>query len=103
MKQVFTSQDRIYLYHIKNLLEAEGIECVVKNENLSSLAGEIPMTTTWLELWVIDSLFAIKAEEIIANSTKALPNEENWVCKQCGEEHSSQFTECWNCQSTKAF
>ena len=103
MKQVFTSQDTLHLYHLKNLLEAEGIECIVKNEKLSSLAGEIPMTSTWPELWVIDTINAIKATEIIKESKQPLIDHEQWICKNCGEEHSAQFIECWNCQNRKAF
>jgi len=103
LKQVFTSEDRIYLYHLKNILKAQGIECVVKNDRLSSLAGEIPVTTVWPELWVTDSMQTILAEEIIAEARKPSIEEGKWVCKHCGEEHSVRFTDCWNCQSGKAF
>ncbi len=103
MKQVYTSVDRIFLFHLKNLLEAQGIECVIKNDNLSSLAGEIPMTIIWPELWVIDPLMEAKAIEIIQQSKDAPPSPSTWVCENCGEEHTSQFTECWNCQNIKAF
>lgn len=103
MKQVYTSQDRFYIYHLKNLLEAEGIECLIKNDTLSSLAGELPMTVVWPELWVIDSIYSLKAKGIITDSKKESSTGKNWICKNCREEHSSQFMECWNCQSIKAF
>lgn len=103
MKLVYTSEDRIYLYHLKNILEAKDIECLIKNDNLSSLSGEIPMLATWPELWVVDSLKASWAEEIIADSKKPLVNEGLWECENCGEKHSGQFTDCWNCQNVKAF
>lgn len=103
LKLVYTSEDRIYLYHLKNVLEAQGIDCVIKNEQLSSLAGEIPMTIIWPELWVTDSIKEIWAKEIIADLIAGIANGKDWVCENCGEEHSVQFTECWNCQSIKAF
>jgi len=103
LKQVYTSEDRLYIYHLKNLLEQEGIECAVKNDSLSSVVGEIPMLVAWPELWVIDSDMAAWAKELIARSKKAVDEGDTWVCKNCGEEHSAQFTECWNCQDIKAF
>ena len=103
MKQVYTSEDRVYIYHLKNLLEAENIECFVKNDNLSSLMGEIPITVAWPELWVSDSDMEAWAKQVINQSKKEVEEGETWVCENCGEEHSAQFTECWNCQDIKAF
>lgn len=104
MKLVYTTEDRIYLYHLKNILEARDIECVIKNERLSSLAGEMPITQCWPELWVKDNLKADYAKELIKTAEQlAQDSDETWVCKNCGEEHSAQFTDCWNCQNIKAF
>jgi hypothetical protein len=103
LKLVYTTENHIDLYHLKNVLEAQGIDCAIKNDRLSSLAGEIPLTLCWPELWVLDSLKAKRAEEIIEESRSLQNKSNNWVCENCGEEHSSQFTDCWNCQSIKAF
>ncbi|WP_299876584.1 DUF2007 domain-containing protein [uncultured Cocleimonas sp.] len=103
MKLVHTSADVVYLHHLKNILEAEGIDCMMKNDRLSSLAGELPLLVCWPELWVKDSLKEAWAKEIIEQALQPTNAEENWVCKNCGEQHSSRFTDCWNCQSIKAF
>lgn len=103
MKQVHTSEDRIYLHHLKNILEAQGIDCLIKNDRLSSLSGEIPMALVWPELWVKDALKEKWAKEIIADFEKSVAEGENWVCQNCGEEHAPQFKDCWNCQAIKAF
>lgn len=103
MKLVYTSEDNIYLYHLKNLLEAQGIDCVIKNEHLSSLSGDIPMTIAWPELWVKDVMKEAWAKEIIEDSKKELEEGKMWVCENCNEEHAAQFSDCWNCQSIKAF
>ena len=109
MKQVYTSEDRIYIYHLKNILETEGIQCTVKNDNLSSLAGEIPLTAIWPELWVLDPDMEKWAKVLINQSRKEADQSESWKCENCGEEHSAQFSECWNChnlpngKSVKAF
>jgi len=103
MKQVFTSDDRLMVYHLKNLLELQGIQCLIKNDSLSSVVGEVPMIVAWPELWVVDSDMATWAKEIIKQSCKEIEDAPGWVCENCGEEHSAQFTECWNCQNIKAF
>ena len=103
MKQVFTSEDRLMVYHLKNLLELHGIQCIVKNDNLSSVMGEVPVLVAWPELWVVDSDMEAWAKEIIKRSRKEIKDGPGWVCENCGEKHSAQFTECWNCQNIKAF
>lgn len=103
MKLVYTSEDRLTIYHLKNLLEVQGIDCMVKNDSLSSVVGEIPILVAWPELWVIDSDMEDWAKELIIRSKKDVDYTKTWVCENCGEEHSSRFTECWNCQSIKAF
>ncbi|MEE9327832.1 MAG: DUF2007 domain-containing protein [Cocleimonas sp.] len=103
MKLVHTAEDRVYLYHLKNILETQGIESIIKNDRLSSLAGEIPMVSVWPELWVTDPMKVAWAKEIIEETKNSAPSNKTWVCKNCNEEHSTQFTECWNCQSIKAF
>ena len=103
MKMVFTSEDTVYLHHLKNILQAKEIDCVIKNDRLGSLAGEIPMGLCWPELWVVDAMHEAWAKELIAESKSQSDEAHNWLCEGCGEEHSSRFTDCWNCQSVKAF
>lgn len=103
MKLVFTSEDIVYLHHLKNILEAKEIDCVIKNDRLGSIAGEIPLGVCWPELFVLDAMHEAWAKELIAESKKHSDEKENWVCEDCGEVHSSRFTDCWNCQNVKAF
>jgi len=85
------------------MLEAQDIQCVIKNERLSSIAGEIPIVNVWPELWVKDNLKEKWAKEIITEFEKSVVEGEMWTCENCGEEHGAQFKDCWNCQSIKAF
>jgi len=103
MKLVHTTEDQVYLYHLKNILEAQGIDCIIKNDRLASIAGEIPMVNIWPELWVKDAMKEKWAIEIIAEFEKTIVDGKTWTCKNCGEEHEAQFKDCWNCQSIKAF
>jgi len=103
MKMVFTSEDIVYLHHLKNILQTKEIDCVIKNDRLVSLSGEIPMGVCWPELWVVDGMQEKWAKELIAESKQQSDENNNWVCESCGEEHSSRFTDCWNCQNIKGF
>ncbi|MEE9445082.1 MAG: DUF2007 domain-containing protein [Cocleimonas sp.] len=103
MKKIHTSEDRIYLFHLKNLLEAQEIDCLIKNDRLLSIAGDIPMGEVWPELWVRDSLHEKWAKEIISDYEKSVIEGDAWICKNCGEEHAPQFKDCWNCQAIKGF
>lgn len=103
MKLIHTSQDSIYLYHLKNVLEAKDISCLIKNDRLSSVAGEIPMGEVWPELWVVDNINEAWAKELIKEYEFSPVQGENWTCENCDEEHAPQFKDCWNCQPIKGF
>ena len=102
MVRVYTSDDRILIYHLKNMLEAESIMCMVKNDHAMSLAGEVPAIECWPELWVLDEDMQAKAEKfVLANIVSGKNLEPIWVCTQCGEKHEPQFSECWSCGAEK--
>ncbi len=105
MELIHTAEDLISIYHIKNLLETAGLESIIKNEVLSSIAGQIPMQSCWPELWLIDESKVALAQKIIAEIKAPEIKGEIWVCENCGEKHSVQFSACWNCngETTKAF
>ncbi|MEE9444482.1 MAG: DUF2007 domain-containing protein [Cocleimonas sp.] len=98
MKQVFTAEDRLLTHHYKNLLENEGIECLIKNDVLAPIAGELAANQSWPELWVINPNVLERAKTIISQSDEALEKRPDWVCEKCGEKHSGRFIECWNCE-----
>lgn len=104
MELIHTTEDLIYLYHLKNLLETAGVESLIKNDRLSTLSGEIPMTNCWPELWIVDDSKLELANKVIDEVNVPLVTEkgyekETWVCDKCGEIHSVQFSDCWNCHS----
>jgi len=87
---------------IKAALEGQGIECKVKNENLTGALGELPFTETWPELWIVDELKGKEAMSIVEKILYDSPTrQETWACKSCGEIIEGQFSECWNCGMLK--
>ncbi|MDH5518869.1 MAG: DUF2007 domain-containing protein [Gammaproteobacteria bacterium] len=98
MKKLYACADRVMLYHVNNVMKSEGIDCVIKNDMIYSLAGEVPVNEVWPELWLIDETQQKKAETVLsALLASAKTTSAAWRCRQCGEEHGSQFTACWRC------
>lgn len=98
MKKVYAAESLVTVAHYRNLLEAEGIECFLKNENMGSLMGEIPYAEIWPELWVRNDFQADRAEEIIREARDAeTEGGPRWRCRRCGEDNEHQFAVCWNC------
>ncbi len=69
MIKIFTHENRLILFNIKNLLEAEGIETVVRNEFSSSAVGDLSPFETWPELWLLHDEDLPRAQEIVAGVT----------------------------------
>ncbi len=98
MKMVFTSQDSLLINHMKNLLDNDRIACFLKNQFLTSGAGEIPPVEVWPELWIEEDADYDAAVKTIATTPKA---GSSWRCLQCGEWSEGQFSQCWNCSTDR--
>ena len=96
MKKLTSADSLITINHFKNLLEAEGIPCQIRNEHLGSIVGEMPFVETWPELWVVNDLDFDRATQLITDADAESPSAP-WRCRKCGEENEGQFAACWNC------
>lgn len=98
MTKVYTSQDRVLVGHVRNVLDSHGIRTKLRNDFLAGASGEIPFVETWPEIWLIDDNDVVRARaliaELLAEADKPGPA---WTCKECGETVGGQFGECWNC------
>jgi hypothetical protein len=99
MKRIFSSQNPMIIYHMKNLLELEGIQAIIRNENLTAALGEIPVTECWVELWILDETRETEARDLIRSEKLSEDHISRWPwkCTKCGEEVEGQFTDCWRC------
>lgn len=102
MHLIYSSLKLLEIHHLKNLLEAEGIHCMIRNELLSRLAGGIPFTECAPELWLLDARDLDRAKRIVADFDRAAIVHPPWQCPQCGEALEGQFSVCWRCGSTRA-
>ena len=103
MKLVFVSQHLFEVEMRKERLDQASISCMIKNQRSSGLAGEIPFTEVFPELWVIKDEDAYRAGQVLDEELITQPsNPGAWVSAGCGEQHERQFSECWRCGGTSA-
>lgn len=88
--------------HLKSLLDADGIECFLKNQYLTGGRGDLPLNECWPELWVTHDESYEHAMKIISAATSSPDkmNASDWRCN-CGEMIEGQFSSCWNCGNDK--
>ena len=97
MQLLYSSLNLHEIHHLKNLLQAEGIRCHVRNELLSRLAGEIPFTECAPELWLQDPRDLERARQVVTDFGRSAVNSPAWLCRNCGETLEGQFSACWHC------
>ena len=74
MKRVFTDADPVLSGFVDSLLEAAGIQCLIRNHYLGGGVGELPVNECWPEVWVLhdeDESAAGRGYAIIALTTVA--------------------------------
>ena len=103
MKRVYSAQNTLMVDHLKHVLDAEGIDCVVRNRYLTGAAGRLPPNECWMELWVLDDAQLPVAQRAIEKAFQAedTPIREMWTCPQCGEKLEPQFEACWKCSTQR--
>lgn len=96
MKKVYTHENRMIVFNMKNVLQGEGIETIVVNEFAAGGAGDLPAFDTWPELWIEDDAKLAQAESIVEEILSGV-NKSAWCCRHCREQNDAVFQICWNC------
>ena len=99
MKKLYTHENRIIVFNLKNVLQAEGIESVVVNEFAAGGAGDLATFDTWPELWIEDDSKLEQAQAVIGNILDSRAGGD-WFCRACREQNDASFQFCWNCGQT---
>jgi len=98
MKRVYSEPNPIFIHQLKELLEEKGIRTIIKNEFLTGGVGELPPTEVWPELWIVDKEDKEPATKIVNNFLQSINStQNNWICRNCGQEVEGQFKLCWSC------
>lgn len=104
MIKLFSSENRLAVQQIKDLLDAHQIPCFIKNEFAIGAVGELSPFDAWPEIWLVDPEWQSRAEKLISQFTQwqskqmeTLRSKANWFCWECGEENEANFELCWHC------
>lgn len=100
MKKIYTFSiwERPQAWMLKEILAKEGIDCVLRNEQLAAAMGEIPFVECYPELWVIDDEVYPRARLLVEGWLKTSTEAgEPWTCPGCGERLEGHFGACWAC------
>lgn len=102
MKRLYSNDNVAMVWHVKNMLQQQGIDVLVKNDKLYSIAGEVPVTECMPEVWVKNALHYRYAEQLIEEMEKGSDEHHpGWQCDECGENIEGSFDVCWNCQGVE--
>jgi hypothetical protein len=98
----FTLADRAEAGLLKELLEREGIACLIRNEHLFAALGEIPFLECLPELWLVDDEVWPRARLLLDSWLKNEEGGLSWTCPSCGETLEGHFGACWNCGTQRS-
>ncbi|MCP4433407.1 MAG: DUF2007 domain-containing protein [Gammaproteobacteria bacterium] len=96
MKKLYTHENRIIIFNLRNVLEDKGIDTIIMNEFASGGAGDLATFDTWPELWV-DNDRQFEQADAILKSILDNRRDDYWFCRSCQEKNDSSFEICWNC------
>lgn len=94
---IFSSLALHEVHHLKNLLESAGIRCRLRNENLASLAGEVPFTECAVQLFLVSEFDRPEADAVLRAWSAGPGIGAAWTCPDCSESLEHPFTTCWRC------
>ena len=98
----FGLHEKAFAGLLRELLEREGIQCLIRNDQLFSALGEIPFTECFPELWVVDDEVWPRAELLLKNWLADDSGDAPWTCPACAEQLEGQFGACWQCGRERA-
>lgn len=101
MKLVYTNENTLLIGNVQNILNNAGIHTCLKNEYAGGASGDLSFLNTWQELWIVNDEDYERATDLINQSSHKDTND--WLCTKCGENNSSAFDFCWNCESENTY
>ena len=100
MKLIYTHENMSLVHSAKNILEMNGIDCLLKNEHGNTMGAEFGITNL-AEVWILDTDDYDKALKIIEDKISNVSEKSPWICGECNEENEGNFEICWKCQSER--
>jgi hypothetical protein len=98
----FAFGDNVQLELLKSVLERSRIEYLAKGENMFAIAGGVPFTECYPELWIVDDSDFARARKLLnvwLEPSADVPA--SWRCENCKELIEGQFDLCWRCEALR--
>jgi hypothetical protein len=99
MRELFSERDFTRIGYYQTVLEAEGIQTFIRNENLSGAEVSIPIF--FPALCVVDENDYEKALQVLKTldqRDERLSGQET-TCPTCKELNPGNFETCWSCSA----
>ena len=99
MKELFSEPDFTRVGYFQTVLEAEGIQTFVRNQNVS--AAEVLVPVFYPALCVVNDEDYDRAMEILKTHAQqdAVLSQQEVTCPKCGEVNPANFDTCWSCST----
>lgn len=81
------------------LLENNGIEAVIENENMTPLFGMVSAKDAEARIWVPEGRYKEATRLLAASSSVDISGKNMARCRRCGELVCDIFDYCWNCMA----
>jgi Putative prokaryotic signal transducing protein len=105
MRKVFEHPNFHEVGLCQSILNSHDIATTIKNQDVSSLSGEVPFASAFPELWVLDDSTYDQAVGLLRDyhdSARQNATRPDWTCAHCGEVVPGTFDSCWHCGHAKA-
>ena len=104
LKKIYEADGPGDAHVLRGLLEVEGIEAVVRGDDMVPLqGGTLSFVEMRTSVWVLDDggaryARAVEmADDYAAGRQAPAEGGAVWRCRSCGETIEEQFTACWSC------
>jgi hypothetical protein len=100
--RVFIASHPLEAHMIRGVLEADGIDAVVRGEALFAVRGLTPVTPDTLpSVWVMNDADADRALALLGDPRRVRVAETGrdraWRCPACNEFVGPELAVCWQC------
>ncbi|MGJ8632490.1 MAG: DUF2007 domain-containing protein [Luteolibacter sp.] len=99
MTELFSDNTPGRISYYQAILEADGIQTFVKNQNVSGTEGMLHIFAPIL--CVVNDQDANRAKQLINdNAPSEVPDTApDITCQNCKEPNPANFAKCWNCET----
>lgn len=97
MKKIYSANNLMEAQIVLDLLEHAYIPAKIFNQHAQGVAGEIPFTHAYPEIWITREDDFERARCIIDTYERTPVATGTINCPSCGEENPANFQLCWKC------